>query len=118
MSRDLSTTVLLNAANLLEPDGVWIQRTWGKIGYVSVKRLRKAIRRRDELTAMCPETAIRVAAVGLLNGSAGKRVGNEAVKRVREHLRLGKRSLPGWNDESGRTKDEVVAALREAATTT
>ena len=36
-----------------------------------------------------------------------------AMKRLERHL--GTLDLPAWNDAPGRTKEEVVAALREAA---
>ena len=38
-----------------------------------------------------------------------------ACNRLERHLGLSRGGVPNWNDEEGRTKEEVVAALRAAA---
>lgn len=57
----------------------------------------------------------RVCAVRAIGTVAGDNVvfASDALRRLEDHLNI--RFVSLWNDVKGRTKDEVVAALRAAA---
>lgn len=82
--------VLERAAELLERDG-WCQR---QLHHCDGSR--------------CVRGAIIDAALEVGEGSL------PPSEWLRRHLGA-KRSLPEWNDDPGRTADEVIAKLREAA---
>jgi hypothetical protein len=87
--RNLTTRVLLGAADYIERHG-WCQRS-----------------SQDSGGAVCAAWALTIAAGHDLSVSL------EAGHRL---LRLtGGRTVPAWNDASGRTKAEVVETLRSAA---
>jgi hypothetical protein len=84
--------VLHRAADLLEEFG-WCQVKWGS----------------KEDGYFCAHGALMAAATDLGLGCGP--VFGKAEQRIRELHG----SILGWNDQLGRTKEEVVAGLREAA---
>jgi hypothetical protein len=83
--------ILLDAADLIEKEG-WVQREYGRIG-----------------RGFCIEGAIKHIAYPSMQFDAM----SEAVWAMEHHVRTA--NIPTWNDRLGRTKAEVLAALRAAA---
>lgn len=85
--------VLLDAADLLEHHG-WIQ---GSLGCPR--------------TGMCAVGAITHAAYGNVSPIDYESF-NEATRRINQACGFG---VEGWNDTQGRTKEQVINKLKEAA---
>lgn len=97
MATGLQQRILLRAAELLEHDG-WCQ------GYL-----------RDDFGRMCASGAIGAAIEEMCPVDGDPDTWEDVACRVARHV--GARMLTAWNDESERTKDEVIAALRQVAVT-
>lgn len=87
--RDRTTQVLLEAADLIEQRG-WCQNSAQGPG-----------------GSICAAQALALAAA--YDFAFAAQVGRKLLHTV------GFRTVPKWNDAPGRTQDEVVAALRQAA---
>ena len=87
--------VLLKAADILERDG------WCKYSL------------NDRQGRHCVAGAIIVAMAGSPGGHALRK---EARQLLRQHLPFWAPSIEGWNDLPWRTRNQVVAKLRAAAT--
>jgi len=86
--------VLNKAADLIEEKG-WVQEAFSnRYGYCAIGAIRECIWGKD-VPSNSPE---------LWDGAIER-----LVKTVREA------HIPSWNDAEGRTKEEVIAKLREAA---
>lgn len=90
--------VLERAADLIEPKGAWTQ---GELA----RDIRREPTDPDEPDAAC------WCLEGALQKVCGRHEAYQAVRRV-----VAEPSLWGWNDDPNRTQEEVVAALRRAAT--
>jgi len=99
--------VLDAAADLLTPEGAWVQGKMGRTAKGHTVRVAADI---DAAVCYCAAGALWKAA----GGEAGGRLVFKAFGVMSNQGRT-----PGigtWNDAPGRTQSEVVAALREAAT--
>lgn len=97
--------VLRRAAELVEPDGAWLQRD-------AVLDARGRLCAYADAACFCLFGAVRVAA-----GTGGQPIADELFEgawRVLENVLPGRDPI-GWNDRPGRQQTEVVAALRKAA---
>lgn len=100
---------LRRAAELVETG--WCQGAYGRRDGRMLKQCDSRLRLAD---AVCAQGAIHVAAE--LELDAGVRACNLAATEVEATLRLPwESSLPLWQDQPGRTADEVAAALRATA---
>ena len=98
---DAVRRVLLDAADLIEPEGCWTQGNMAvdADGHLCMPRGRDAV-------CWCALGAIA-------RSSPSHGVSMDAVGLLRLHLK-GSR-ISEWNDAPGRTQAEVVSALRAAA---
>jgi hypothetical protein len=95
--------VLRAAADLIEPEGRWVQGFWA-----TTKRGRAIGYEEANAACWCAVGALmRVSRSAPLDLWYPTR---DALERVIDH-----QSIPGWNDAPDRTQAEVVAALRRAA---
>lgn len=92
--------ILSAAADLIEQPGKWTQGEYAKDG-----RGRGCYGFDEQAQCFC------------LLGAIQKVTGEEDTYELRKHVRrvVGNRAINNWNDASGRTQAEVVAALRQAA---
>lgn len=108
--------VLLKASELVAEDGRWVQLAWFSTGKRSITR--EEAQRLDELGV-----SISVCALGAVTLAADRLgVSESALRGARTKLAWWLRKtadlvagVAGWNDEDGRTADEVAEALRQAA---
>ena len=126
----LPSEILDNAANILLRDGWW-QGTYYKEPDLVVdtdEDMLAISRTADQTAPCCQEGAINRAAIGYAWFSSERRrtasqedtrARDEAVRWMRRYVEEQSagtwRSPVAWNDESDRTVDEVVEALRGAA---
>lgn len=99
-----SISAILNAAaDLLEKPGAWIQGDWALTATGD-----------DLYLGAGPDAAaVCWCAEGAIAAVAGSRFA-EAHGALQEYM--GIMSIPAWNDDPERKQEEVVAALRNAAT--
>lgn len=97
--------VLRNAADLIEPEGRWTQCAAARDG-----EGRKVTPGDPRAVEWCGAGAIRRVAGGFGDVSDVAERAMNAWRDVVGHWLVG-----SWNDDKGRTADEVVAALRAAA---
>jgi hypothetical protein len=96
---DYAGQLLLDAADILRRNG-WVQKTLG-----------------NRRTGYCLIGALRVAQCGTVfvpKGAAAEAGLGAALSRL--HTATKCYDAAAWNDEKGRTKDQVIAALEYAAT--
>lgn len=100
--------VLADAAYLLETRG-WTQHVFGrdKAGYEVAEYAL------SEAACLCAIGAIAVAVGRMPDVTWDGTVAEEATDLLAKHI--GTRWIPGWNDEPGRTREEVIGAFRGAA---
>lgn len=96
--------VLDGAADLLTPEGAWMQYDYCDEMFATAEEVKAS-------TCWCAEGA--VACMLGVPGDVGERWCDERIALFGDLD--GKLNLADWNDDPRRTKDEVVAKLREAA---
>lgn len=85
--------ILNKAADLIEPQGAWVQGKWST----------------DGGKCLCAEGAIAIAAeLSFFTAVEGSPAGRALAEFIGD-------PIPVWNDAPDRTQAEVVAALRAAA---
>lgn len=96
--------ILLKAADLIEQKG-WTQGAYARSGEFEVSSLHR------EATCYCTIGAI-ICATG-----EARMLGRGVVDGTKARLfaMIGDHDIVSWNDTPGRTKEEVVEALRRAA---
>jgi hypothetical protein len=95
----MTNSILLAAANWLETHN-WCQRdTWQD--------------RRGVNTTDTTKIASACAVGAIILATESHDIVWDALNRLKNHLRTS--SIGHWNDATGRTKEEVIQALREAA---
>lgn len=101
--------VLNRAADLIEPDGAWMQEDYSNQAGARAKDLQRA---------SCWCVAGAIGAVADMDGPEAEEWANRnlgpLIPGVEEGFPV--TGIPGWNDHPSRTQAEVVAALRKAAT--
>jgi len=87
--------VLRKAADMIEPEGCWIQGAWGLDREGKVTMSANAVR-------WCADWAIAVAA-------------RDGYSPARQALKAAVGSIPIWNDAPNQTQTNVVATMRSVA---